>query len=365
MDSSGPFVVAVGMTTPVGLSARETATSVRSGTARFAEVPLYDRRLHPFTMAEIPPKALPDAVGGADAALGRTSREQRLLRLGATALLECIGASPRAAGTPALVLALPETQTTRPLDGARFLAAFSSQCGGRFDADRSHAIDTGRAGGLLALARAAELIRTGKAEFMVAGAIDTFRDPYVLGTLDREQRVKSATNLDGFIPGEGAGFVLLASAQAVARHGLQPLARITPVALGEETGHLYSDKPYRGDGLAQTLAQLFASAGVAEPVTDVFSSMNGESHWAKEWGVGVLRNKAAFHEAHRMHHPADSFGDLGAAVGPVLVGLAAMGVAAGYRQSPCLVYASSDRAARAALLVQTAALSPPAPPEAT
>jgi 3-oxoacyl-[acyl-carrier-protein] synthase-1 len=55
-----------------------------------------------------------------------------------------------------------------------------------------------------------------------------------------------------------------------------------------------------------------------------------------------------------MHHPADSFGDTGAACGPILVGLAALGIKAGYRRAPALVYGSSDRGLRAATIVSAA-----------
>jgi 3-oxoacyl-[acyl-carrier-protein] synthase-1 len=237
------------------------------------------------------------------------------------------------------------------VDGARFLQLFAAQTGARFDLSRSAAVDEGRAGALIAIARAAQAIRSGQTTFMLAGAIDTYRDLYVLGTLDLEQRVKSASNTDGFIPGEGAGFLLLAGAEAATQSGLRSLGRLTRVALDEEPGHMYSEAVYRGEGLARTLAQLFASGDLHAPVAEVFSSMNGESHWAKEWGVGYIRNRSSFLEDVTVQHPADCYGDTGSACGPLLVGLAALGMREGYRRSPSLVYCSSDRGPRAALAV--------------
>jgi 3-oxoacyl-[acyl-carrier-protein] synthase-1 len=112
---------------------------------------------------------------------------------------------------------------------------------------------------------------------------------------------------------------------------------------------LYSPEPYRGEGLAIAVAQLVGSGDAPEPFAEVYSSMNGEGHWAKEWGVAAIRNQAALRPGHRMHHPADCYGDTGAAAGALMVGLAALGVVDGYRRSPCLVYASSDKGPRAAL----------------
>ena len=82
--------------------------------------------------------------------------------------------------------------------------------------------------------------------------------------------------------------------------------------------------------------------------------MNGENHWAKEWGVSFIRNSAAFDPDHGFHHPADCYGDTGAACGPLMVGLAALGIRNGKQGGPTLVYGSSDRGERAALTVSRA-----------
>jgi 3-oxoacyl-[acyl-carrier-protein] synthase-1 len=130
---------------------------------------------------------------------------------------------------------------------------------------------------------------------------------------------------------------------------------VGPVALGEEPGHLGSSTPFRGDGLAATVRSLVTLAALEQPVGEVYSSMNGESHWSKEWGVAFLRNRAAFDPDHGMRHPSDCYGDVGAATGPMLVGLAADGLSRGYRRGSIMVYASSDSAPRAATIVTGAA----------
>jgi 3-oxoacyl-[acyl-carrier-protein] synthase-1 len=351
MSREPVVIVGVGMMTAVGLSAAETAAATRCASMRFNETDFRDKAFQPFTIAEVLEDGLPPLADALEVMPGLTQREMRLLRLASLPLREARRGVSGSSVRPGLVLSLPETPTTRPLDGARFLRLLAQQTDDCFEVAQSDASDRGRAGGLAAMGRAAEFIRGGHASFMLAGGVDTYRDLYVLGTLDLERRVKSAQHLDGFIPGEGAGFVLLASRAAAAAAGAAPLATLSEVATGAEPGHLYSNEPYRGDGLAMVLEQLFRTAVESSPVEDVFSSMNGEGHWAKEWGVGYLRNRGAFHPAYRMHQPADCFGDAGAACGPLLVGLAALGVAQRYRRSPCLVYCSSDTALRAAVMV--------------
>jgi 3-oxoacyl-[acyl-carrier-protein] synthase-1 len=344
-------IVGVGMMTAVGLSAPETAASVRAATMRFTQTPIRDRRFDSFTLAEVPEDGLPPLADSLEREPGLTAREIRMLRLGTMPLIEALSALPQGEKPPGLALALPETQPGHRIDGAAFLKRFSAQTGARFDASRSAAVDEGRAGALVAVARAAQLVRSGQANVAIAGAIDSYRDLYVLGTLDLEERVKSAEHLDGFVPGEGAAFLLLANATVARAAGLRPLATLTRVALDEEPGHLYSTSAYRGEGLAKTFKQLLGSGDVVAPIAEVYSSMNGESHWAKEWGVGYMRNKKGFAEEYGMHHPADCLGETGSACGPLLVGLAALGLRDGYRKSPSLVYCSSDRGPRAALVI--------------
>jgi 3-oxoacyl-[acyl-carrier-protein] synthase-1 len=352
--SSDVVVAGVGMMTAVGLTSAETAASVRADVMRFTEIDFRDQLFERFSVAEVPEDGLPPLVDELAGRTGLTQRERRMLRLGTRPLRECVAPIAARGAAPPLVLALPDTATQRPLDAAGFLRHFGRQCAGAFDGERSVAFLGGRAGGLAAVGSAVDAVATGQFDLVVAGGIETYRDLYVLGTLDKEQRVKSSSHLDGFVPGEGAAFLLLTTARTAAVLGLNPLARLSRVATSVESGHLYSNAPYRGEGLAATLRALVASGAGPAPFEEVYSSMNGEHHWAKEWGVALMRNREAFAENYGMHHPADCAGDTGAACGPVLVGLAAIGMRQRYRRSPCLVYCSSDNGPRAAMAVSHA-----------
>ena len=80
--------------------------------------------------------------------------------------------------------------------------------------------------------------------------------------------------------------------------------------------------------------------------------MNGEHHWAKEYGVAYARNREFFHDLVKIEHPADCHGDLGSATGPVLTGLAAEALFRQNGPATHLVYSSSDGATRAAVRVE-------------
>ena len=83
----------------------------------------------------------------------------------------------------------------------------------------------------------------------------------------------------------------------------------------------------------------------------VFHTVNGERYWAKEFGVAMLRNHDRFDPDHQMEHPSECFGDLGAAHGAALLGMAGLGLADGYRRAPTLVYSSSDYGRRCVALL--------------
>lgn len=353
MSANDPVIVSFGLVTGVGLTAGENAASIRAAMARFVETRLHDRSLEPFVCCEVPSDGLPPLENLAGHGVFRV-RDGRLLRLAALALAECTKSLPPNARRWPLILSLPEIDGSRPTDAAAFLARLALQSRGAFDPHSSQAAHRGRAGGVAALGYAADLVRGGHAPAVIAGAADTYLDQYVLGTLDVERRVKSPSNGDGLVPGEGAGFVALSTEEFATSNGLTPIARLSPASRAFEPGHLYSNDPYQGEGLATAVAQLVQGSAVLTPFQEVYSSMNGERHWAKEWGVARLRNGSHFADSHGMHHPSDCFGDVGAAIGPAMAILAALGIRSGHRRSPALVYASSDRGERAALAVSQA-----------
>jgi len=85
----------------------------------------------------------------------------------------------------------------------------------------------------------------------------------------------------------------------------------------------------------------------------VYAGLNGESFWAKEWGVAYLRNSSRFHPALHIDHPIENIGDPGAALGSIMLSLAAISLHKGYRPSPCLIWCCSDREERSAAIIES------------
>jgi len=337
------------MMTPVGLTAPEVAASARSRVQRMGEIAWLDRRFRPFVVATVPDDALPEADPDPSFALLPT-RIARMLRLAEQPLLETLADLPKTIGKVPLLLGLPELQTTIPIDGVDFLTRLSKKA--PIDPNTSAAFPCGRASALLALKAAVIRVSKNPSSFCLVGGVDSQVDLYILGPLDMQGRIRNEVNPDGFAPSEGAAFLLLTSDFLARRYKLDPVARVVSCASAQEKGHIYSEEPYKGDGLAEAFAMAFAEAGDLPPVGSVYASFNGEHYWAKEFGVAMLRQRPRFQEDHQMEHPAECFGDLGAAHGAVMLGLACLGLKDGYRRSPCLVYSSSDIGERAAALLE-------------
>ena len=350
MNPTDLVIASAGVVTPIGLSLAETAASARARVARLREIEWRDRRFEPFIVGTVPDDGLPDLAEGL-AELPLQYREARMLRLAHVALEEALAPLQGKAAPIPLLLGLPEQHTTLPLSPKKFMAHLEVQVPGVLDVEHSAAVSRGRAGGLMALREAATRLVRGDSPFVLVGGVDCLVDLYVLGTLDLQGRIRNEVNSDGFSPSEGAAFLLLSLASTAQAHGLKPLAQVLGYAHGQEPGHLYSDEKYLGEGLAATFAKLLSETPPPRPIGSVYSSFNGERYWAREFGVARLRQAHAFAPDHQMEHPAECFGDMGSAQGPALAALAAHGVQQGYRQAPCLVYASSDHGDRAASLL--------------
>ena len=91
------------------------------------------------------------------------------------------------------------------------------------------------------------------------------------------------------------------------------------------------------------------------PIATTFAGFNGESFDAKLWGVARLRHNDFFSPGMVIEHPADKFGDAGAAMGAMLVALAAKSLTSGTRSGPALVWAASDREPRACAVMSVSA----------
>jgi 3-oxoacyl-[acyl-carrier-protein] synthase-1 len=217
--------------------------------------------------------------------------------------------------------------------------------------ESSRTIPLGRAASLMAIEAGMKALEEGNAPAVIVGGVDTFLDLKLLAELDAEDRILGPKVADGFIPGEGAAFLVL-KPQGAAADG-PPVLALGATSL-PDPGHRYGSEPAKGEGLAKTLEALRAGLSPPPPpVNATFAGFNGENFDAKMWGVARLRHTDFFTPAMTMQHPASSIGDTGAACGAIMSSLAATALARGDRTGPALIWAASDTEMRACALLST------------
>lgn len=345
------YIAQTGVLTPLGDNLEMTAAAVNAGISVYDDSSYIDPRGLPIRMALVPADAIP-AVSDSINFYGEYSLWQKhLLQLASTPLTQAI-AGYRGREPIPLLLATPEPYQQCPQAcPANFIEYLAQQTAAPLCLKRSRLLPRGRAGGLEALDLAAQYLYEGGFDEVLIGGVDSFQNPELLHQLFDEKRIAGIDIGDGFTPGEGAGFIRLCRHKELAASSTATTA-IYAAGFGLEPGHLYSEQSYVGEGLAQAVSA--ASAGIAgQLVSQLYASANGERYWAKEIGVALTRNSKNFSKEMQVQHPAEFFGDLGAATAPVLLALAAQQQTQTQQLTPSLVCCSSDHTARAAVALQT------------
>lgn len=213
------------------------------------------------------------------------------------------------------------------------------------DRNLSRYFAMGRAGGIEAILMAFRYFEATGAHYCLIGGVDTFYDPRTLSILDKKKRL-AGRGPDGFVPGEGAVFALLASPSAPPPVLQQSLARIHLPGTARERGGEAST----AEALAAAVKNsLHSSEG---KVATVYSSQNGEMHYVRELTIATLRHQSRMSASYSICRPAEFLGDLGAAFAPLALGLASQ-IQGPDNNNLSLVCASSDGGARAAICLSS------------
>lgn len=128
------------------------------------------------------------------------------------------------------------------------------------------------------------------AECVLIGGSDNYQNSELLAALDKEDRLLAPGVVDGFAPGESTGFVLLTRNPTLALHSATHLPSLLTPGIADEPGHLFNDEIYRGDGLDQAFKDALTAYDGDINIGNIYSSMNFEHFWAKEYGVAKIRN---------------------------------------------------------------------------
>jgi 3-oxoacyl-[acyl-carrier-protein] synthase-1 len=359
-QSRKAYLAGIGMITSVGDTVESVYAATRAGISRYASADYFTDDRQRMVLATVPDAALAE-LDERLALRGKLGfRDRRLLGMSHVAAYDAMRSYPATAPLP-FVFAGPEVYPdidSRLND--RFLDYFCEQTQLPIDRAATRMLHTGRPGAMDALKYAFHYLYDAGRDYVLIGAADSYQHSALLRFLDETARVKAQrTNANGgedsFVPGEGACFLLVTRHPEAAIHHSGRRVALAEPGFGLEPGHLYSDEERYGEGLDAAFKDALAQRHDTAPIGLIYHSMNGERYWAKEFGVAMTRSSEHFDDP-AIEHPAECFGDTGAASGALLIGLAH----AHLMQLPgsALVCASADQGYRAAVCLHTEEYEP-------
>lgn len=137
----------------------------------------------------------------------------------------------------------------------------------------AHAVVSACATGAEAIGYAADMIRAGRADIVVAGGTEAVIHPMPIAAFAASRTLSTRNDdpagasrpydvdRDGFVIGEGAGVVVLESAEHAAARGARVYARLAGVGLSADGYHITSPDP-SGGGQVRAMRSALADAGV-------------------------------------------------------------------------------------------------------
>lgn len=347
----GAEICGFGAATPVGTSALASAAAVRAGLTGFAEHPfMFDSQGEPMTVAQC--TWLSEEL----------SVDRRIGRCLITAVAECLEPLHLAAvGDNAVGLTLlVNLPSTRPGLTESLEESVQLQIDNAFPRFFSHFsfAQLGHAGSLVDLQTTLQILAERPDSACIVAGADSYFDPDTLEWLEQTGQLHGAgprNNAWGFVPGEGAGALLLSSATLAKRLDLRSFGQLTGIGLGNETNLIRTRSVCLGEGLTAAFQAAFSALPATAQVTDVHCDMNGQPYRADEFAFAVTRTRERFLAPADFVAPADCWGDVGAASATLLVVLDCLARLKGYSHGLSgLVWASSETGQRGAALLENA-----------
>lgn len=339
------FLVGSGMITPIGAGAKMVNTSLQAGINRYQQSNIVGNDGELLRMALTPRNAWKNAINKKLLQGKPTPRQRRMLRLATLALQDLSPILPEQA-LP-LFLAGPEFEPDSPGIDGEFIRNLAQQSNIDIDLKSCKVTSAGRAGVLNMIEMSFRYFEASDNYYAIVGGVDSFYDVKTMNNLDNAERLLTDSTFSGFVPGEGAGFLLLVSHKAPQEILQKAIANIHLPGIASETGHILSNGLFRGDGLSNAFKSAISRAQSA--VGSIYSSENGEAHYTKEVNTALTRNNASFNNSYKVVRPAECLGDLGAAFGAVAIGVASLNL---HDKLTSLVSTSSDSGCRAAVCMQ-------------
>jgi 3-oxoacyl-[acyl-carrier-protein] synthase-1 len=274
----------------------------------------------------------------------------KLSQMAALAIDECLsGLDDEQRRDIPLLLCVAERERPGRLDGLddQLFLEIAAELGVRF-APTSRVIAQGRVSVAIALGHARRLIQEQRVPRVLLAAADTLLTWPTLSQYSRTDRLLTPRNTDGFMPGEGAGALLIEAPAG----GDQLLC--TGLGFGIERAPIDSGEPLRADGLVTALKAALAEA--AREMHDLdfrIADVSGEEYYFKEAALALSRTLRQRKDEFDLWHPAECTGEAGALAGAAVIALADAACRKRFALGPNIVaHLANDAGQRAAVILQ-------------
>lgn len=280
-------VTGAGIVSPLGMDIAENTAGLREGRSAFSPVTLFDvskQRVGTAGQVSLPESGFP----------ARMDRGSRMAWLAAREAMARAGLSggtmPMMVGTSAAAMPLGEDyyraalaggeKRSKQLERVEFYQAQRQmrEMAGLLGIDgRIRIVSNACASGANAIGQAFHLVRSGRADRVLAGGYDALCQ-LVFAGFDSLQALSPSgiprpfdAHRDGLALGEGAGFVLVESLDSAKSRAARVIAEITGYGAATDVHHLTQPHP-DGDAALVTMQAACAMAGVAPTQIDYLNS---------------------------------------------------------------------------------------------
>jgi len=298
-------ITGVGMVTGVGLSAPASCAAIRCAIDNFQETRFMDNGGEWLMGCEVP---LEQPWRG----------KAKLLKMTAMAIRKCLQGNPHINPkvTP-LMLCLSEHERKGRVidDDNQFFLDLQEELSLEFH-EKSRVVARGHVAVAVALKHARVLIQELNVSHVLIAATDSLLVGPTLAHYEEHERLLTSIHSNGFIPGEAGAALVVES--GVARQENQLVCR--GLGFGVEKAHVYSEEPLRADGLVAAIRESLEDASCEMGDLDFrITDISGEQYYFKEASLAVLRLLRKRKETFGIWHQADCVGEVGSALGAVML----------------------------------------------
>jgi 3-oxoacyl-[acyl-carrier-protein] synthase-1 len=276
----------------------------------------------------------------------------KLAELVAPAIHECLEAARpvQATSIPILLgLSSPQRPCRFPDLTETILNEVQDRLGFRLNS-ASHVIARDHVSVVIGLKKAQELIESGQTKYCIVAAVDSLIQQDLGEYYLNQRRLLTPMNSNGFCVGEAGSAILVGASGGTIKSELEVLG----IGMARESSPIESEEPIRGDGLAQAIGEAFRESGLT--IQDLhyrITDLNGEHYKFKEMAFAMMRyERKPKPKLFDLWHPIEFIGDVGAAIGPILLAVALHASQKQYGVGPrVLCTLGDDDGERAALVL--------------